>query len=76
MTVEWSAAAQASALRFMRDQDGMLAIVAAVDALLEDPYPADAFHAGEYHRLCVSHYRVFYRVAGDVITIERVDRVV
>jgi mRNA-degrading endonuclease RelE of RelBE toxin-antitoxin system len=73
--VEWSAAAQASALRFMRDQDGMRAIAAAVDALPGDPYPPDAFHAGEYHRLRVGHYRVFYLVDGDVITIERVDRV-
>jgi mRNA-degrading endonuclease RelE of RelBE toxin-antitoxin system len=73
--VEWSAAAQASALRFMRDQDGMRTIVTAVDALAGDPYPPVAFHAGEYHRLHVGNYRVFYRVDGDVITIERVDRV-
>lgn len=59
----------------MRDQDGMRAIVAAVDALADNPYPPDAFHAGEYHRLRVDHYRVFYRVDSDVITIERVDRV-
>jgi mRNA-degrading endonuclease RelE of RelBE toxin-antitoxin system len=73
--VEWSAASQASALRFMRDQDGMRALVAAVDGLAGDPYPPDAFHAGEYHRLRVGQYRVFYRVDGHVITIERVDRV-
>jgi mRNA-degrading endonuclease RelE of RelBE toxin-antitoxin system len=59
----------------MRDQDGLRAIVAAVDALPGDPYRPDAFHAGEYHRLRVGQYRVFYRVEGDVITIERVDRV-
>ena len=59
----------------MRDQDGMRAIVAAVDALAGDPYPPEAFHAGEHHRLRVGQYRVFYRVDGDVITIERVDRV-
>jgi len=73
--VEWSIAAQASALRFMRDQDGMRAIVASVDALAGDQNPPDAFHAGEYHRLRVGQYRVFYRADGDVITIERVDRV-
>jgi hypothetical protein len=51
VTVEWSAGAQASAYRFMRDQDGMRAIVAAVDALAGNPYPQEAFHAGAYHRL-------------------------
>jgi mRNA-degrading endonuclease RelE of RelBE toxin-antitoxin system len=73
--IGWSAGAQASAFRFMRDQDGMRAIVTAVDDLAGDPYPSEAFHAGEYHRLRVSQYRVFYRVDGDVVTIERVDRV-
>jgi mRNA-degrading endonuclease RelE of RelBE toxin-antitoxin system len=29
----------------------------------------------EYHRLRVGQYRVFYRVGGDVVTIEHVDRV-
>lgn len=75
MTVQWSAEAQASALRFMRDQDGMRAIVATVDDLARDPYPPEAFHAGEYHRLRVGQYRIFYRVDGDLVTIERVDRV-
>jgi hypothetical protein len=48
--VEWSAGAQASALRFMRDQEGMRAIADAVDALLAGPYPLGAFHAGEADR--------------------------
>jgi hypothetical protein len=30
---------------------------------------------GTYHRLPVGDYRVLYYVDGDVITIERVDRV-
>ncbi|HEY2640711.1 MAG TPA: type II toxin-antitoxin system RelE/ParE family toxin [Streptosporangiaceae bacterium] len=59
----------------MTDQDGMRAIVAAVDDLAGDPYPPEAFHEGEYHRLRVGQYRVFYRVGGDVVTIEHVDRV-
>jgi hypothetical protein len=59
----------------MRDQDGTRAIVAAVDAPACDPYPLDAFHAGEYTRLRVGRYRVFHGVDGEVITIERVDRV-
>jgi len=37
--VRWSAEAAALAQRFMRDQEGMRAIVAAVDALQDDPYP-------------------------------------
>lgn len=75
MKVEWSTEAQATASRFMRDQEGMRAIVAAVDALADDPYPPEAFHAGEYHRLRVGQYRIFYRVGTDVVTIGRVDQV-
>ena len=68
MRIEWSARAQGSVFRFMRDQDGMRAIAAAVDALAGDPYPPEAFHAGEYHRLRVGQYGVFYRVDGEVAT--------
>ena len=75
MRVEWSTGAQASAWRFIRDKDGMRAIVAAVDALAGDPYPPEAFHAGDYHRLRAGEYRILYKVDGDVITIERVDKV-
>lgn len=53
----------------------MRAIVAAVDALAGDPYPPEAFHAGDYHRLRAGEYRILYKVDGDVITIERVDKV-
>jgi hypothetical protein len=42
--------------------------------LARDPYPAEAFHRGRYHRLRVGRYPVLYVVDGDVITIERVDR--
>jgi hypothetical protein len=59
----------------MHDQDGMRAIAAAVAALAGDPYPAEAFHRGEYHRLRVGPYRVVYLVEGDLITVDRVDRV-
>jgi mRNA-degrading endonuclease RelE of RelBE toxin-antitoxin system len=52
----------------------MRAIGVAVAALARDPYPAEAFHRGRYHRLRVGRYRVLYVVDGDVITIERVDR--
>ena len=59
----------------MRDQDGMRVVVAATAALAEDPYPAEGFHRGEYHRLRVGAYRIVYVIDADRITIERVDRV-
>jgi mRNA-degrading endonuclease RelE of RelBE toxin-antitoxin system len=59
----------------MRDQEGMRAIVAAVDDLADDPRPVAAFHAGDYHRLRIGPYRIRYVIEGDLITIERVDRV-
>ena len=75
MRIRWSDAGKASARRFMGDdQDGLRAVGLAVLALAEDPYPAEAFHRGDYHRLRVGRYRVLYFVDGDVITIERVDR--
>jgi mRNA-degrading endonuclease RelE of RelBE toxin-antitoxin system len=74
--IEWSPAARASARRYMNDQDGMRAIGAAVIRLAENPYPPEAFHRGDYHRLRVGQYRVVYIVDDDaLITIERVDRV-
>ena len=74
MKIRWSPAATALARRYLRDQDGMRTIGVAVAALARDPYPAEAFHRGRYHRLRVGRYRVLYVVDGDVITIERVDR--
>lgn len=75
MKIEWSPAARASARRYLGDQDGMRQIGAAVAALAQDPYPPEAFHRGEFHRLRVDRYRVVYVVDGDLITIENVDRV-
>ena len=60
----------------MRDQDGMRAVGIAVATLADDPYPPEGFHRGRYHRLRVGRYRVMYVIDGDVITVERVDRVV
>jgi mRNA interferase RelE/StbE len=58
----------------MRDQAGMRAVAAVVERLADDPYPAEAFHHGRYHRLRVGAYRVLYVIDEDVITVERVDR--
>ena len=58
----------------MRDQAGIRAVVAAVERLADDPYPAEAFHRGRYHRLRVGAYRILYVIDEDVITVERVDR--
>jgi hypothetical protein len=35
----------------MEDQNGMRTISAAVIQLAENPYPPEAFHRGDYHRL-------------------------
>jgi mRNA-degrading endonuclease RelE of RelBE toxin-antitoxin system len=75
VNVRWAPDAAASARRHLEDQDGMRAVVAAVAALADDPVPAHGFHRGRYHRLRVSDYRVLYVVDGDLVTIERIDRV-
>jgi mRNA-degrading endonuclease RelE of RelBE toxin-antitoxin system len=54
----------------------MRAVGVAVAALAADPYPPEGFHRGRYHRLRVGPYRVMYVIDGEVITVERVDRVV
>ncbi len=59
----------------MADQDAMRAVTDAVAGLADDPYPPEAFHRGEYHRLRIGAYRVTYVVADDVITVQHVDRV-
>jgi mRNA-degrading endonuclease RelE of RelBE toxin-antitoxin system len=74
--IRWSPAATALARRYLRDQDGMRVVGAAVAALANDPCPPEGFHRGRYHRLRVGRYRVMYVIDGDVITIERVDRMI
>ena len=51
MKIEWTPAARASARRYLADQDGMRAIGMAVASLADDPYPPEAFHRSDYHRL-------------------------
>ena len=54
----------------------MTAVVVAVDGLEGDPDPADSFRWGVMRRLRVGQYRIMYVVEGDLITIDRVDRVI
>jgi mRNA-degrading endonuclease RelE of RelBE toxin-antitoxin system len=53
----------------------MRSIGSAVADLAADPYPLEAFHRGDYHRLRVNRFRVVYVIDGDLITVERVDRI-
>jgi hypothetical protein len=71
----WSEIAQATFVRFMADQAGMMAVSRAVEALADDPAPRGAFVRGAYRRLRVGSYRVLYEVEGNLITIVRIDRV-
>jgi mRNA-degrading endonuclease RelE of RelBE toxin-antitoxin system len=73
--IEWSARAIITASRFLADTSGMTAVVAAVDELEAEPSPADSFRWGDMHRLRVGRYRIMYVIEGDLITIDRVDRV-
>ncbi len=75
MKIEWLPAARATVRRYMTDQDGMRAIGSARAQLAGDPYPPEAFHRGDYHRLRVGPYRVVYIVDDNLVTIERLDRV-
>ena len=75
MKIEWSPTARASAHRYLADQDGMRAIgCGRRPTWPATPYPPDAFHRGDYHRLRVGTYQVVYVIDGDLITIERVER--
>jgi len=60
----------------MADQAGMRTVSVAVAALADDPDPPEAFIRGDYRRLRVGRYRIMYVVEEDLITIERVDRIV
>ena len=75
MRVEWSPRAVTTASRFLEDASGMRVLLAVLDALAADPYPAESFRWGEMLRLRAGRYRIMYAVEGGLITIERVDRV-
>ena len=74
MRIIWSEIAQATFVRFMADQAGMMAVNRAVEALADDPAPPGAFVRGAYRRLRVGPYRVLYEVEENLITIVRIDR--
>ena len=69
MRIIWSEIAQATFVRFMADQAGMMAVNRAVEALADDPAPPGTFVRGAYRRLRVDPYRVLYEVEGNLITI-------
>ena len=48
MRIIWSEIAQATFVRFMADQAGMMAVNRAVEALADDPAPLGAFVRGAY----------------------------
>jgi hypothetical protein len=73
--IERSPRAITTASRFLDDTRGMTAVMAAVDALVTHPYPAESFRWGDTHRLHTGRYRIMYVVEDDLITIDRVDRV-
>jgi mRNA interferase RelE/StbE len=76
VSIEWTPAAEASARRYLLDQQGLRAVGAAIAALADNPYPDPpaGFHRGRYHRLRAGDYRIMYVVDEAVITIVRVDR--
>ena len=59
------------------DPDGLRAVLAAIDALSEHPYPDEAFPLGStgLHRLRVGRYRVLYIVTDDLISVGHIARI-
>jgi mRNA interferase RelE/StbE len=72
--IEWLPRVITTASRFMEDGAGLAAVMDAVDALANNPYPAEVFRWGDMLRLRVGRYRIMYTVESDVISIVRVDR--
>ena len=58
------------------DPDGLRAVLAAIDALSEHPYPDGAFPFGAtgLHRLRVGRYRVLYAVTEDLVSVGHIAR--
>ena len=58
------------------DPDGLRAVLAAIDALGEHPYPENAFLFGStgLHRLPRRRYRVLYTVTDDLVSVGHIAR--
>ena len=58
------------------DPDGLRAVLTAIDALGEHPYPEGAFPFGStgLHRLRVARYRVLYPVTDDLVSVGHIAR--
>ncbi|WP_171064436.1 type II toxin-antitoxin system RelE family toxin [Actinomadura soli] len=76
MTAEWSPQAQRTMRRYMHDQQGMHAIATAVNQLVDDPRPPDAFSWGssDDYRLRVGPYRVLHRLSDGIIHVAHISR--
>lgn len=68
MKIEWSDRAVVTVRRFMADQRGMVEVLAAVEALADDPHPSGAFRWGELYRLRAGAYQIMYSASDDLIT--------
>ena len=67
MRIIWSEIAQATFVRFIADQAGMMAVNRAVEALADDPAPWGAFVRGADRRLRVGPYRMLYEVEENLM---------
>ena len=71
--------ALSQAARFLPgDPEGLSEVFAAIDRLVDDPRPADAFAYGspDLLRLRVGRYRVLYEIKGEEISITHIGRTV
>lgn len=76
MKVTWTEKAQQDVRRYMSDQEGLHALVAAVMALADDPRPPASFPwGGQYRRLKAGRYRALYEIEENEISVFHVDRV-
>jgi len=75
VSLDEKAVHQASAF-LADDPEGPRAVLAAIDALAEHPYPDDAlpFGATGLHRRSVGRYRVLYAVIEGLISVGHIAR--
>ena len=75
MRIIWSEIAQATFVRFMADQAGMMAVNRAVEALADDPAPPSAFVRRRLPQAARRPLPGAVRGRRDLITIVRIDPV-